>query len=35
MEIDVKKEKLMQEVAQKYDLRLVLLFGSQVDEKII
>ncbi len=33
MEIDVKKEKLMQEIAQKYDLRLVLLFGSQVDGK--
>jgi len=33
MEIDDKKEKLMREIAQKYDLRLVLLFGSQVDGK--
>ena len=33
MEIDITKEKLMLEVAQKYDLRLVLLFGSQVDGK--
>lgn len=33
MEIDVTKEKLMQEVAQKYDLRLVLLFGSRVEGK--
>ncbi|MEK7173155.1 MAG: nucleotidyltransferase domain-containing protein, partial [Patescibacteria group bacterium] len=33
MEIDVTKEKLMQEVVRKYDLRLVLLFGSQVDGK--
>jgi len=33
MEIDDKKEKLMRKIAQKYDLRLVLLFGSQVDGK--
>ena len=33
MEIDITKEKLMQEIAQKYDLRLVLLFGSRVEGK--
>ena len=33
MEIDITKKELMQEIAQKYDLRLVLLFGSQVDGK--
>jgi len=33
MDIDEKKEKLMREIAQKYDLRLVLLFGSRVDGK--
>lgn len=33
MEIDVTKEKLMLDVAQKYDLRLVLLFGSRVEGK--
>jgi len=33
MEIDITKENLIQEIAQKYDLRLVLLFGSQVDGK--
>lgn len=32
-EIDNKKEKLMRDIAQKYDLRLVLLFGSRVDGK--
>lgn len=33
MEIDVAKEKLMQDVVRKYDLRLVLLFGSRVEGK--
>jgi len=33
MEIDVTKEGLMLDVAKRYDLRLVLLFGSRVDGK--
>lgn len=35
MEIDQKKENLMREIARKYDLRLVLLFGSQVDGRYL
>lgn len=33
MEIAESKEKIMREIAQKYDLRLVLLFGSRVEGK--